>query len=186
VISLIHSLPGKAASALSGFASAVAGRLRAAVGMARGIGADIIRGVISGINSMIGAAVSAAKRAVGNIVSGAKSALGIGSPSKVMAKEVGRWILPGVGEGVKSTIPAARRAIQEATGSLVPRVPGPGFSGVSGQHSGPGGGANYYFAAGSIVIDASSIASIADLIKMIDRLQSSARAMRPRTATVGA
>jgi hypothetical protein len=185
VIGYLQALPGRAASALSSFGSRVAGALRGAVGSARSIGADIIRGVISGINSMIGAAVSAAKRAVGNIVSGAKSALGIGSPSKVMADEVGRWMLPGLTKGMESTVPAAQRDVAEATRSLVPRVPGTGVQPVNGPLSGPGAGATYYFAPGSIVIDASSLRSMADLLDMINRLQSSARAMRPRTATVG-
>ncbi|HET9234934.1 MAG TPA: hypothetical protein VFP10_12405 [Candidatus Eisenbacteria bacterium] len=185
VVGTLQALPGRAASALSSFGSRVAGALRGAVGSARSIGADIIRGVISGINSMIGAAVSAAKRAVGNIVSGAKSALGIGSPSKVMAREVGRWMLPGLTRGVESTVPAARTAVADATRSLVPPVPGMAGSAASGSLSGPGGGPNYYFAPGSIVIDASSVRSIADLMRMIDRLQSSARAMRPRAVTVG-
>lgn len=186
VFNIIRTLPGRVGSALASFASTVAGKLRAAVSSAYSIGRDIIQGVINGIGSMVGAAISAAKRAAGNIVSGMKDALGIGSPSKVMAREVGRWLLPGVGVGVKSSIPAAKRAVQSAADSLVPSVPGAAGSGVREPLSGPGMGANYYFAPGSIVIDASSLRSISDLLKMIDRLESSARAMKPRMATVGA
>ena len=186
VINIVRTLPGRAASAVASFASAIGGKLRAAASAAYGIGQDIVRGVINGITSMVGAAISAARRAAGNIVSGFKGALGIGSPSKVMAREVGRWILPGVGAGVESSIPAAKRAVQSAADSLVPRVPGVASPGLSGALSGSGAGTNYYFAPGSITIDAGSLRSIQDLLKMIDRLESSARAMRPRMATVGA
>jgi hypothetical protein len=185
VVSMLNNLPGRAAGALRSFASRVAGALRAAVGQARSIGAAIISGVISGINSMIGAAVGAAKRAVGNIISGAKSALGIGSPSKVMAREVGRWLLPGVTTGMQSTIPAAKRAVGAAMGSLVPAAPGRPRSAGTGTLSGPSGGVNYYFAPGSITLDVSRVRSIEDLMRMIDGLQVSARAFHARTVTVG-
>jgi hypothetical protein len=186
VISILHTLPGRAASAVSAFATVIGARLRGAVGAAYGIGQDIISGVIRGIGSMVGAAVGAARRAAGNIVSGMKGALGIGSASKVMAREVGRWLLPGVGVGIESSIPAARRAVQDAADSLVPRVPGVGAAGLSGASGGPTGAPIYNFAPGSIVIDASSLRSVNDLLAMIDRLEASARAMRPRMATVGA
>jgi hypothetical protein len=183
VVNLIQTLPGKAASALGSFGSRVAGALRGAVSSAFSIGADIIRGVMNGITSMIGAAVATAKRAVGNIVSGAKKGLGIGSPSKVMADEVGRWILPGVTQGVAASLPAARREVAGMTGALVPGV-APG--GLTQEGAGTSaGGASYYFAPGSIVIDASKLKSIDDLLAMIDGLKRTARAMRPRSATVG-
>lgn len=185
VVSTLHALPGRAAGAVAGFASAVTSRLRSAVGSARSIGADIIRGLIAGINSMIGAAVSAARRAVGNIVSGARSALGIGSPSKVMAREVGRWMLPGLTKGVEGTIPAARRAMSSAVSSVVPTPPAGAGTAGSGLLSGSSGGMVYYFAPGSIVLDASRIRSIEDLVRMIDNLRGSARAYYARTATVG-
>ena len=35
----------------------------------------------------------------------AKDALGIQSPSKVFAKEIGEWIPPGIGEGVENAMP---------------------------------------------------------------------------------
>jgi phage-related protein len=186
VVSTLLGLPGRSARAVAGFAGAVTGQLRSAIGAARGIGADIIRGLIGGINSMVGAAASAARSAVGNVISGAKSALGIGSPSKVMASEVGRWLMPGLTQGMESTVPAARRAVAAATASLVPGATGAGVPAGTGALSGSGGGPVYNFAPGSIVIDASSLRSMADLISMIERLQPSARAMRARTAPVGA
>jgi hypothetical protein len=184
-ISTLRTLPGRAASALSGFASAVAGRLQAAVSSAYSIGQDIIRGIISGIGSMVGAAAAAAARAAKNIVAGAKSALGIGSPSKVMADEVGRWILPGVTAGVAASLPAARREVAGMTGALVPGVRAPG--GLAREGAGTSaGGTSYYFAPGSIVIDASKLKDINDLLAMIGGMKRSARAMRPRSAMTGA
>lgn len=171
-ISYMGTLPGKAASAVSSTASRIGSALSGAASRARSIGADIIRGLISGINSMIGSAISAAKHAVGRIVSGAKSALGIGSPSKVMAKEVGRWLLPGVTTGVESTVPAAQRSVERALGSLVPDTPGTGFSGST---AGSAGGAMYYFAPGSIVLDVSKVRTLEDLVELIESIPAAAR-----------
>jgi phage-related protein len=184
VAAILRGLPGRAASAVAGVVSAIAGRLNSAVGSARAAGANIIRGLIQGISSMISAAASAAAAAVGRVVGAAKRAAGIGSPSKVMAREVGRWLLPGVTTGMASTVPAAQRAVAGMTASLVPGAGAP----ADRAHVGAGtsaGAVSYYFAPGSIVIDASSLRSMGELLAMIEGLKRSARAMRPRVAQVG-
>jgi phage-related protein len=186
VVSFLSGLPGKAASAVSSTGSRIAGQLRGAVNSARSIGADIIRGMISGINSMIGAAVSAAKRAVGNIISGAKSALKIGSPSKVARDEIGRWYLPGIVEGVKKTLPAAKRAVGAATAALVPTIrtdENPRPPALLGRPGGGYGGDTYNFAPGSVVLDASKIKDIQDVVELIGGINRSARGYYAGAAT---
>jgi len=172
VVNFLVKLPGKAASAVAGVASAIGKKLREAVGVATGIGADIIRGLIGGITGMIGAAVDAAKRAVGSIIDGAKEALEIGSPSKVADRKIGRWLLPGVVQGVKRSLPAAKRAVGVAVSSLVPGrdVPPAGL-----PRAGGGGGPTYHFAAGSITLDASKIRDIQDVVELIGGINRSAR-----------
>lgn len=64
------------------------------------IGQNIVKGLINGITSYIGQAVEAVKRGVGNIIKGAKDALGISSPSKVFA-DMGRQSVAGYVKGVK-------------------------------------------------------------------------------------
>jgi phage-related protein len=69
-----------------------------------------------------------------------KWALSIGSPSKVMRDEVGRWIPAGIAEGID----AHSGEVEDAMSSLVsvPRVPGaPGAGyGAAVAAGGPGGG----------------------------------------------
>lgn len=172
----LSSLPGRAASAVSGFASAVAGQLRGAVSSAYGIGADIIRGVINGINSMIGAAVDAARRAASNIVRGAKDALGIQSPSRVFALEVGAQIPPGIAQGVQAAMPRAIRSVADQVGRLPREVAV--ATDVRARAAGMAAGAGqtvYHFAPGSVVLDASKIRSLEDVISLIGGLQRTAR-----------
>lgn len=47
------------------------------------------------------------------IVDGAKAALGIHSPSRVMRDEVGKWIMPGVEVGMDKTMPDLQSNMKE-------------------------------------------------------------------------
>lgn len=184
-INQVKQLPGKARSALSGAKSAVLGAFSGAGGWLVSAGADIIRGLIGGIKSMIGQAASAAVDAGKAIISSAKNALGIGSPSKVAEKELGRWLLPGVTRGVKKTLPRARRAIAQATRSLVPPAGGSGSEGFR-RPPGPGGQdprAAQVINIGSITLDASKMKDIQDVVALITGLGSTSRTYRARTAT---
>jgi hypothetical protein len=184
-INIIRGLPGKARSALSGLRGAITGAASGAGSWLVGAGRAIISGLISGIRSMIGAAVSAAISGMKSVISGAKSALGINSPSKVAAKEIGRWLFPGVTMGVKKSIPKARIAIAQATRSLIPQVSqatatlrGPGASVSAGN------GTTYVFAAGSVTLDASKMKTIEDVVTLIGGLRGTARSRFARSATM--
>lgn len=76
------------------------------------IGEDIVNGVWSGIKSAAGWFRDQVKGFFSGIVNGIKGALGIGSPSKVFANEIGRWLPPGVAIGFKGALPSAMRTIQ--------------------------------------------------------------------------
>jgi phage-related protein len=119
VAGTLASLPDRARGALGGFAGAVAGALSSAVGSAYGIGQDIVRGVANGISSATGFVTDAARRAAANAVAGFKAALGIGSPSKVMASEVGRWIPAGIGSGIEAAMPALQHVVRTAVADIV-------------------------------------------------------------------
>ena len=92
------------------FAKALPGRILNAISSLKGsmgnAGKDAIRGLVNGIESMMGWAVDIARRAAGRIADGFKDALGIGSPSKVFADEVGRWIPAGIMMGVEKNMGA--------------------------------------------------------------------------------
>lgn len=69
------------------------------------LGRNIIEGIANGVSNAVGTLVQAAKNVANSALNTIKSALGISSPSKVFAKEVGRWIPPGIGKGVDQAMP---------------------------------------------------------------------------------
>lgn len=79
------------------------------------IGQDIVKGLIRGITSYVGQAVEATKRAVGNIIDGAKDALGIRSPSKVFA-DMGRQSVAGYVKGVQDMASQVRSTVAGVIG----------------------------------------------------------------------
>ena len=83
-------------------------------------GQNIIQGLINGITNAIGGAISAVKNAVSGIIDGAKSMLGIHSPSKVFDREIGRMIPAGLGRGVTENERAATRPVEDMVDSLLP------------------------------------------------------------------
>ena len=83
-------------------------------------GNNIIQGLINGIKGAIGNAVAAVKNAASSIVSAAKGALGIHSPSRVFRDEVGKMIPAGLGVGVEMNERLAVRPVRDMVSSLLP------------------------------------------------------------------
>jgi len=110
--------PARIASALSSVRSAVQGAFAGAGGWLVSAGANVIMGLVSGIRGAIGAAISAAASAAQAVVNGVKAGLGINSPSTVMRDEVGRWIPPGIVQGVTAAMPAAVRDVRDEVQGL--------------------------------------------------------------------
>lgn len=69
------------------------------------VGYNIVTGVWNGICNAAGWFESQVRNFFSGIVAGVKSALGIHSPSRVFADEVGQWIPPGIGEGIEDKMP---------------------------------------------------------------------------------
>lgn len=78
------------------------------------IGSDIVSGVWNGIKAAKDAFVDNVKGFFSGIVDGVKSVLGIGSPSKVFAKEVGRWLPAGVAVGFEDELPTSMSEIEDS------------------------------------------------------------------------
>lgn len=90
-----------------------------AIAPAVDIGKQIIDGMISGISSAAGSLANAAANAAKDALAAAKSALGIESPSKVFATQVGIPIAQGMASGIIQGTPMVARAGQGlATGAL--------------------------------------------------------------------
>ena len=78
------------------------------------IGKSMVEGVWNGIKNAASWFTNQVKGFFSGIVDGVKDALGIGSPSKVMADQVGKWMPAGVATGFEKAMPAAVRNIQTA------------------------------------------------------------------------
>lgn len=83
------------------------------------IGSNIISGIWNGISSGWSWLTNKVSSLASSLLDAAKDALGINSPSKEFADEVGRWIMPGVGKGLDKTMPATLKDMEAKAGELV-------------------------------------------------------------------
>ena len=81
------------------------------------LGKNAIMGLIEGFTNpqLIWDAI---KNVCSNILDGIKSFFGIASPSKVLEKEVGKWLPAGIGEGITDNTKAALNAVDNMNKSL--------------------------------------------------------------------
>lgn len=122
VVSGIASMPGRVASKLGEVISSVVSWGGNMVSQFSSIGRNVISGLINGITGMVGSLYSSIKNALGGLVDKAKSALGIHSPSKVFEEEVGKFIPPGIGQGVEKNMPELMKDTDEALGDYAKQV----------------------------------------------------------------
>ena len=144
VISFIQQLPGKVQSFLVQIISRLAtwvsnmgtkgkdGAKRLWDGVVNGlaglpgrmvsIGSDIVDGVWRGIKNAGSWFYGQVNSFFSGIVDGVKGALGIGSPSKVMRDEVGKWLPPGAAVGVEQSMPKTTKEILGEFNSMVNQV----------------------------------------------------------------
>lgn len=109
-----------ASNAIS-FVRGIPGRIKGALGNAGSllysVGRNIIQGMVNGVKSMAGSLVSAAKGVVSGAVEGAKSLLGISSPSKVFA-QIGRDTGAGFIKGLTGTEAQIKAAAGKVSSSI--------------------------------------------------------------------
>lgn len=144
VISFIQQLPGKVQSFLAQIISRLAtwvsnmgtkgkdgakrlwdGVVNGLAGLPskmRSIGSDIVDGVWRGIKNAGSWFYGQVNSFFSGIVDGVKGALGIGSPSKVMRDEVGKWLPPGAAVGVEQSMPKTTKEILGEFNSMVNQV----------------------------------------------------------------
>lgn len=124
------------AALLSALQAAINTTVPAVIGAARSLGSSIVSGIVSGVVGAGGSLVSAMTNLAGNALNAAKAKLGIGSPSKVFADEVGAPIVQGIVMGIdknKKKISvtltgAARAAVADAKANLLSLTGGLGDS----------------------------------------------------------
>ena len=121
-IAWVGRLPGRTVAAVGNLGSLLYGK-----------GRDVVTGLWSGISSLGGWLWSQVRNFVSsNIVDAASSFLNIGSPSKLMADEIGHWLPPGIAEGAE-----ANRGVLDDTmrGLVDPALAMPGASSFGARAS---------------------------------------------------
>lgn len=80
-----------------------------------GLGSDILAGIGKGITSSVSSVVEAAKKAAKSIFDAVEDFFKIGSPSKLMRDEIGRWIPAGIAVGIEKNLDPVTDAMDEIT-----------------------------------------------------------------------
>ena len=83
------------------------------------IGRDIVRGIGNGITNGFSWLKNKIKEFVGNVTDFIKKVFKIGSPSKLMAKEVGQWIPKGVAIGITANTDSVNESMKDLQKSVL-------------------------------------------------------------------
>ena len=115
----IAGLVKKVSDAFGGFKDGVVGVFKDAGTWLYDVGKDIVSGIIQGIKDKAGDLVQALKDFVIDKIPGPiRKALKIGSPSKLMADEIGRWIPAGIAEGILANLGIVPKALDSVLASV--------------------------------------------------------------------
>jgi len=139
------------------------------------IGEDIIKGIISGVENMGSSLLKSIGGVANSALSGAKHLLGIGSPSKVFATEIGQWIPAGIGVGITGNAGAVQTALKKLSTQMPGMVSAAGI-GTSLTSSFNLGGASGFGAGGTagagIYVDlrGSQVMSNQDMDLLVNKL----------------
>lgn len=148
---IIQTIPDLVAS-LPKIVSAIVNGMGALMGSIVNIGRSIVQGIWSGISGAAGWLWNQIYGFCANIVNSIKNFFGIGSPSKLMAKEVGKWIPPGITVGIDDAMPQVVRNIDAEMGAIAAVNP---FANMqTGTTTTNNNSQAYTFGPGSIVINA--------------------------------
>lgn len=106
------------------------------------IGENIVKGIWEGITNLAEWIREKVTGFFNSIVNGAKRLLGIASPSKLFADEIGENMGLGIGEGFENSMGTVQREINRAMGGLLPDVSGNvSVTGSTASSGGVGSGA---------------------------------------------
>lgn len=103
------------------------------------IGSDIVHGLWNGISGAAGWLKDKIMGFGNGIINGFKKAFGINSPSKVMRDQVGKWLPPGIAEGIEKNAKVAQKAMRDLSNSLLAESGGIAVGNPIGAHSAGGG-----------------------------------------------
>lgn len=109
----------KGQAAATGLVNAVLDGVRTLPGLMVSVGSDIVQGLWNGISAGWSWLTNKVADLAQSLLQAAKNALDIGSPSREFRDEVGRWIMPGIGEGIDRSMPETLQNLKARAGELV-------------------------------------------------------------------
>ena len=98
------------------------------------IGKNIVTGLWNGITAAGDWLKGKIQGFVDGVIGSFKSFFGIGSPSKEMADQIGKWLPAGMSEGITGNLKGLRSAVA-TMGDVVLNPPQPAFAGVTDEIS---------------------------------------------------
>lgn len=113
LISGILGMIGSLVSSLPEIGSAIIAALSKIPGEVVSIGKDIITGLWNGINDAKDWILDKISGFVDSIIGGIKDFFGIGSPSKILRDEVGKWLPPGISVGFEMAMPETTKEMSK-------------------------------------------------------------------------
>lgn len=117
--SFVGSFANQAIQAGRQFFNGIVNTVRQIPGQMISIGADIVNGIRSGISGAWGALTGWLGNMAKGLIDGVKSALGIGSPSRLFADRIGKWIPAGITLGVEKAMPKAKAFMGRMSTELI-------------------------------------------------------------------
>ena len=117
--SFVGSFANQAIQAGRQFFNGIVNTVRQIPGQMISIGADIVNGIRSGISGAWGALTGWLGNMARGLIDGVKSALGIGSPSRLFADRIGKWIPAGITLGVEKAMPKAKAFMGRVSTELI-------------------------------------------------------------------
>lgn len=117
--SFVGSFVQQAAQAGRNFFNEIVNKVRQIPGQMISIGADIVNGIRSGISGAWGALTGWLSSMAKGLIDGVKGALGIGSPSRLFADRIGKWIPAGITLGVERAMPKAKAFMGRMSNELI-------------------------------------------------------------------
>lgn len=124
-LGIIQNLPAIGSAALQ-ICTSILNGIGGLLGNVINIGKEIVCGLGQGILSMGDWIYTKVRNFGHNIINSFKKVFGIASPSKVMAKEIGKWLPKGIGLGfdkeLNNTVREMQRRIEIETGKMSAKV----------------------------------------------------------------
>lgn len=117
--SFVGSFANQAIQAGRQFFNGIVNTVRQIPGQMISIGANIVNGIRSGISGAWGALTGWLGNMARGLIDGVKSALGIGSPSRLFADRIGKWIPAGITLGVEKAMPKAKAFMGRMSTELI-------------------------------------------------------------------